>query len=158
MVDTFKTKIARFLAPEIFQELEDKKRTLDDTINQRVAATLAKMDPFEPLLKEFHGIFSEEYEKPEDQLNRVSEMQLKMWAYAQRSDPSFKYMMDWMANKQGNHTLRQPYLTGETILYGRALLANVSLMKKEINRLALSWEDHLREMRGESFDSNLAVE
>lgn len=158
MVDTFKTKLARFLVPGIFQELEERERAINDTVNQRVAGVLAKSDPFEPLLKEFHGIFSEEYEKPEDQLNPVSEMQLKMWAYAQRSDPSFKYMMDWLANKQGNHTLRQPYLTPETILYGRALITNVTLIKKEVKRLALSWEDHLREMRGESFDSNLTVE
>lgn len=156
-------KIARWLAPEAFTnvsivtaEFAKKSLELDMQVNRRVADIVAKMDPFEPFFKKYHVVFSKEWERPEDRLNPQSQLQLFMWAYQVEGDPSFKYLVDWMRNTQGNATLRKAKNENEWF-YGRAAVAVVTLLVDEVTRLA----SHYRELmakRGQSFDEHLPVE
>ena len=57
-----RNKIARFIAPEYFQDFDRK-------VNQRLAELSMKQDPFEILSREFNGIFSNEYEHLEEGLD-----------------------------------------------------------------------------------------
>lgn len=158
MVDTFRNKLARFIAPKVFAELAEQKLLIDTTVNQRVANILEKMDPFEPLLKEFHGIFNKEYEKPEDKLNEQSKVMLKMWGYQQRDDPSFKYITEFVINTQANETLKRAPVTPERIMYGRAQISGMILFIREVERLGLLWDDELTKNKESRFDESLSVE
>lgn len=151
----FTERIARFLAPHVFEALEKQKQELDLTVNNRVADVLFKMDPFEPLMKKYNVIFSKEWERPEDSLDDVSQLRLFMWAYGVEQDPSFKHVMDWIRNTQGNATLRKGGQE-EQWLYGRAAVATITLLVREIGRLSTHYRERMR--KGEGFDEHLPVE
>lgn len=148
-----RNKIARFIAPDYF-------RDFDERVNQRVAVAISRMDSFEPLMKEFHGVFSKEYQRPEEQLNTQSQIQMKMWGYQQSKDPSFKYLTEWIMNVQSNETLKRAPVTPERIMYGRAQVSCMILFVKEIGRLALLYEEILEKNKGdgEGFNSELPTE
>lgn len=162
MWQNFREKLARKVAPELVLRLELKAATakseVEDLVNQRVAKILTTMDPFEPLMRQFRGIFSEEWERPELKLDQKSYVQFIMWAYQQRDDPSFKYFVDWIINTQGIATVTKGNPTPETILFGRAMISAPILLKKEVSRLAVLYEELLKKQRGEEFDSELTVE
>ncbi len=158
MVETFSTRIVRFFFPAIFRRLDDKEKLIDVTINQRVAEVLLQQDPFEPLLKKFRGVFSKEFEKPEDHLDARSKVMLLMWGYQQREDPSFKYLLEFIMNKQGNITLKDANPTPERILYGRAQLSGMILFGEEVARLGGLWEDKMAKDKPKEFDENLTIE
>jgi hypothetical protein len=150
MLSDFRKKLAQFVAPEPFAELaecekraEEKMASVDIMVNQRVASLMAHMDPFEPLMKMYNGIFSQEWERPEDKLDERSKLNMRMWAYSQARDPCFKYLTDWIANTQGNATLKKGNPTPDTILYGRAQISTVMLYKREIGRLSQAYEELL---------------
>lgn len=148
--------IIRKLFPKPFEAVAEKEKQLDAAIGQRVAQTLAKMDPFEPLFKEFHGIFSEEFERPEEKLDTRSTLSLTMWAYQQSTDPSFKFLTNWVMNTQGNETLKRAAVTPERILYGRAQISSTLLFINEIKRLGALYEDMLK--KDQPFDGVVTVE
>lgn len=148
--------IIRKLFPAPFRQVEEKEQQLDALIGQRIAQTLARMDPFELIFKEFHGIFSDEFERPEEKLDTRSRLSLTMWAYQQSTDPSFKYLMDWVMNTQGNETLKRAAVTPERILYGRAQISGALLLVKEVKRLGAQYEDMLK--KDQPFDEVIAVE
>lgn len=154
MVDTFKKFriwLARTLAPDYINEIQT-------STNARVASVLAKLDPFEPLMKEFKGIFVKEYEHPEDKLDARGQLMMRQWGYQLAEDPSFRYMMEWVMNTQGNETLKRAYPTPERIMYGRAQISSMILFKKEVERLAEAYRDELEKNKVQEFNSEVAVE
>lgn len=150
-------RIARWLAPEEFAALEKQKAELEQAVNGRVADILFKMDPFEPLMKKYNVIFSEEWDKPEDKLNDQSRLTLFMWAYGVKKDPSFIHLTDWIRNTQGNATLRKAAQNDEWF-YGRAAIATITLFVSEVGRLASHYEKILAERNGAGFDQGLVTE
>ena len=153
---TVRARIARFLAPSEFEELEKQKQLVDERVNQRVADFLLKMDPFEPLMRKYNVIFSDEWTHPEDKLADRDRLGLFMWAYAANKDPHFVHVMDWIRNTQGNNTLRKGKHADEW-LYGRASIATITLLIEEVGRLASKYEEYVSN-RDAEFDKNLVVE
>lgn len=149
---TFREHIARFLAPEYFQE----QRNFTDQVNQRVADALFKMDEFEPFLRKYHVIFSADWQRAEDRLDEASKMQLFMWAYGMERDPNFKYLTDWIINTQGNATITKAQTDSEWF-YGRAAIATMRLFVREVGRLSSHYQE-IMESRGQTFDEHLTVE
>jgi hypothetical protein len=151
------------LANLIYPEFKDELWNIDNTVNQRVARFLSTMDPFEPVLKLYHGVFSEEYERPEDILDEKSKFYMRMWAWQTMKDPNFKYFMDWLANTFGNETLKRvpindDKLASQRLWYGRAQISTVILLKREIGRLSNGYEEELNKNKPDDFDKNVGVE
>lgn len=158
MVDTFKKRIRGFFFRGYIQEIEKREKNLESTINQRVAETLSKMDPFEPLLKEFHGAFNREFERVEDNLDERSRINMAMWAYAQYRDPFFIRMIEWVMNGAGNETLKRAAPTEIRLMYGRAQISTMVLLRDEIKRLSGVYEEIIEKNKPKSFQSELAIE
>jgi len=154
---SWKSNIARLLAPEEFVELEKQKANIDLAVNQRVADVLFKMDPFEPLLKKYSVVFPDKWEerKPEDDLDTMGAVRLFMWAYGTRNDPNFKHLIDWLRNQQGNNTLRKAKNENEWF-FGRAAVATLTLFVEEVGRLSSKYEE-IMSRRDQSFDAHLPV-
>lgn len=154
---SWKANIARLLAPEQFEELENKKKDLDMLVNQRVADVLFKMDPFEPLLKKYNIVFPNEWEdrKPEEDIDSVGAIRLFMWAYGTKTDPNFLHLVNWLRNQQGNNTLRKARNENEWF-FGRAAVATLTLFVEEIGRLSSKYEEVMSH-RDKSFDAHLPV-
>lgn len=173
-------KIKKFLFPQLYADLMQqgrhqndwsiklyareeaiaaKEKDIDDETNRRVAATLMKMDPFEPLLQKYHGAFGKDYSRPEEKLNAQSQMQMFMWGHAQQSDPSFKHFIQWVLDTEGNKMVRLSNPTPETILFSRAMIAAPMLMRREVDRLSGRYEDMMAALKeGRDFDPTVAVE
>lgn len=152
---SWRTNIAKLIAPEVFNELAEKKENLDERVNQRVADVLLKMDPFEPLMRKYNVVFSEEWQHPEDKLDHMGKLSLVMWAHGLKKDPNFKHLVDWIRNTQGNNTIRVAKNDHEW-LYGRAAIATITLLVDEIGRLSSRYEDMI-EQRDSNFDAHLPV-
>lgn len=148
--------IAVLIAPEEFDALEKGRTDLELEINRRVAEVLLKMDPFEPFLKKYNVIFSEEWERPEDRLNDQSRTMLFQWAYGLEGDPSWKHLTDWVRNTQGNATLRKGRHSDEWF-YGRAAVIVVGLFVDEVRRLSSHYKEILAQ-KGHTFDPHLVVD
>jgi len=160
MFKHIRKNIALLISPEISQEIKDAVRYGDDAenrANQRLAKTLLDMDPFEPALKRFHGVFGEEFEHPEEKLDERGQMLLKTLGYQLKSDISFKYLTEWILNTQGNNTLRKAR-TDYELFYGRACIVNIELFVKEIGRLAGLYEEDMAKRGNTDFDQNLTIE
>lgn len=144
-------KFAHVVCPRYIEEV-------DERVNQRVAQVLAQMDPFEPLLKHFHGVFSGEFTRSEENLDERSALQLMMLGYRLKNDISFKYLTEWIMNSQGNAMIRAPARTnderGEILLWGKAQIASMILFVKEVGRLSLLYEDILEKQKGNDFNSD----
>lgn len=149
-------RIARFLAPQVFEALEKQKQELEFVVNNRVADALFKMDPFEPLMKKYNVVFSEEWERPEERLDEISQIRMYTWAYGVETDPSFRHIMNWFRNTQGNATLQKGKHHDEW-LYGRAAVSTITLLVREVGRLASRYRDIMTE-KGHEFDEHLPVE
>lgn len=158
MVDTLRERIARWIAPERGRILDKCFAQVDNEVNQRVASVLAKMDPFELVMREYHGVFGEDFEHPEDKLSSQSTLQLRTLGYTLADDPSFNFLCEWIMNSQGNETLIKAPVTVERTLYGRAQISAMLAFRKEVRRLSEAYKDMLAEMRGDSFDSALTAE
>jgi len=164
--------IAQILVPDALEELRNMRAGLVDernalereradfqlSVNRRVADVLIKMDPFEPFLRTYQVVFSDdrwEDKKPEDGLDSMEAMKLYMWAYATKRDSSFKLLVDWLRNQQGNKTLRKATNDKEWF-YGRAAVAALTLFVEEIGRLSTKYEEILKG-GDDSFDPHLAT-
>lgn len=166
MVDTFKNKILKFLFRKHYVELEAERtrvkeveKYLEQRANQRAAEIISKMDPYEPLLKEYHGVFSEENEKVEERLNDQGKLGMAMWAYGQRGDPHLARMIEWIMNNAGNEVLKRAPISADRTQYGRAQIANMILFRREIGRLALLYEEMLKKHgQSDDFDENRTIE
>lgn len=153
---SWRSSIARLLAPEDFAALDLAKADLEMQVNSRVADVLFKMDPFEPLIKKYHVVFSEKWDtKPEEALDTMGAMRMFMWAYGTRLDPNFIHLVDWLRNQQGNNTLRKAKNENEWF-FGRAAVATITLFVEEIGRLSSRYEEIMAN-RDRSFDANLPV-
>lgn len=165
MFKKLKYKIANFFFSEYMENVAHSmqaavtlKNELNDTVNRRVVETLAKMDPFEPLMKEYNGIFSREYERPEDSLNSQGKVGMYIWAWQQKNDPYFAYMVDWIMNKSGNSLLKKENPTELQTFYKRAEIANMILYRKEVGRLASNYEEMLSKKGSQEFDDTVGIE
>jgi len=145
MLNKLRKQISRIIYPEQINES-----------NQRVAKIMAGLDPFEPVLKLFHGIFSEEFERPEEKLSERSQTEMKMFAWRTIKDPNFKYLTDWVMNMAGNETMKRAPVSAERTQYGRAQIANMILFKRELQRLSNLYEEMLKDP--EEFDEHVTVE
>lgn len=140
------------LAPRYFEEA-------DNRVNQRVAKIISEMDPFEPLMKQFHGVFSQEYERPEEKLSPQGQLGMAMWGYQQSRDPHFGYMTDWIMNTQANETLKRAPVTTERVMYGRAQISSMLIFTKEVKRLASIYEDIMNKSKEDpDFNDSAAVD
>lgn len=161
---TLRERIAQWLAPErsrwldgFQKELFEKEKDIEMRVNIRVADIIMKMDPWEPLLKKYNVVFSQEYEKPEDNLNPQSQIAFFMWAHGIAEDPHFKHLMEWYVNKQGNNTLRKGTNDNEWF-FGRAVVATISLLVREVGRLSARYSEVLENRKPKGFNDKLAVE
>lgn len=162
MVESFKTKLLKFFAQDYFEHLRSKEKGIDEEVNRRVAEIVSRMDPFEPLLKEYHGIFSDYFERIEEDLDQAGKTSMAMWAWGQSRDPFMKRMIDWVMNTAGNTMLktvtRSNEERGEVLMWGKAQIVNMILFKREMGRLAAVYEEILEGMKGDSFDEDRLVE
>lgn len=151
--------IAQLIYPDI-AALEQKAVDAEHAANRRFAELVANMDPLEPILKEFHGVFSKEYERPEDKLDARGQLGMIMWGYTQDDDPYFEYLTEWIMNTHANETLKRSPVTTERVLYGRALLAVMMLVKGEVKRLANLYRDKLEHDRldASDFDESISTD
>lgn len=168
---SIKEKIARWLVPGIFETYEIaletsnknavlwKKEAEDAQFesNRRYAKLVAEMDPFEALFSKLSIVFSKEFTKPGDDLDDPSLMRLAIWAYKENNDPQFNYLLDWIINSHGNETFKSPAKTKEELadrmLYGKAQISSMKLLKKEVGRLSSIYEEYLKKLKGgDDFD------
>lgn len=153
MIQKLKLQLARFLARDYIDGV-------DSRANQRVAEIVLALDPFEQITKKFRGSFSKNFERVEDELSEPGKIQMFMWGYQQANDPSFKRMVDWIANSAGNQMVRAPVRSiaegGEVLIYGKAQIASMLLLAKEIQRLSSQYEEMMR--KKEDFNSETTVE
>lgn len=165
MPKKLRSYIAELVAPDVFREFQDRladeaKKTTEAELsaNRRYAEMILKMDPFEPIIKRFNGIFSEEFERPEDRLDAAGQLRLKMWAYQQKTDPAFKHMIEWIMNSAGNETMKRAPITNERTQYGRAQISNMVLLRDEIGRLSSLYEEELEKHKPKPFNPDVAAE
>ena len=142
----------------LIREALASRNDVENQVNLRVAAVLAQMDPFEPLLKQFHGVFSTEYEHPEENLDDRGRLTLLTWAWTTRSDPGFKWLTEWIMNTQANETLKRAAVTPDRILYGRAQISCMILFVKEVTRLAEAYDEILTNRKPQDFEENDPLE
>ena len=140
----------------------DYMRKVDDRVNQRVADALMRMDPFEPVMKKFHGIFGRDFEHPEERLDQKGQLLMKTLGYQLRDDPSFRFLTEWVMNTQGNAMLKLSTRTneerGEVLLWGKAQISAMILFVKEVGRLASLYEELLAKQKEGDFTSDNTVE
>lgn len=152
---SWRERFARAIAPDAFDRFEDR-------VNVRAASIIAKMDPLEFLMQEFHGVFGEEYEHPEDKLDDRGILLMKTMGYQLMNDPSFEYFMRWVMNTQGNAMLKAPARTneerGEVLLWGKAQIAGVMLIIKEAKRLNGLYLEILKKKDEDGPDAGTSVE
>lgn len=157
-VDTFKTKILRFFASDVYAKLKEKENDFDMRVNQRVGEVILQMDPLLPLLKKHSVIFSEEFTKVEEKLDEPSRLGMAMWAWGQKRDPYMKRMIEWVMNNAGNETIKRAPITAERTQYGRAQIANMVLFRDEIGRLSSIYEEIIGGKGDGEFDDTKMVE
>lgn len=169
---SLKDKFFRLVFPSQFKKLElerdllqrrrevltSQEGEIENTVNQRVASTLMRIDPFKPVLDKYGGAFGEDFQRPEENLNEQGQMLMFMWGYAQIKDPSFLHFIQWILNTEGNAMVKKGNPTPETILYSRAMIAAPLLMRREVKRLAGRYAEIMAERGGGDFDPVLTVE
>lgn len=158
MLENLRIWVGAWLFKRELDGILKKQADMDRLVNQRVMAIIAKMDPFEPLMKEYNGIFSTEHEHPEDTLDEPGKLGMRMWAYGVSHDPHFKRLTQYIMDTQANETLKRAPVTEARIQYGRAQISSMILFRKEIGRLSLAYEDTLAGKGREEFNSEKATE
>lgn len=138
-------------------ELKHKLDGVDKRVQQKVAEVMSKMDPLEPLFKKYNVLFSKEYEHPEESLDERSRLSMFMWGFQQNKDPHFHRMANWIIDNYGNTLLKEGNPTPDKILYNRAQMAGMILMKAEILRLSNIYENIITGKDDEP-DEGLTVE
>lgn len=151
-------KLGRFIVRTEMRELKEALSKSENETNQRVSKILSEMDPFEPLMKEFHGIFSKDFQRMEEGMDERSQLQFFMWAHRQCNDPYFKYATEWVMNTAGNETMKKAPISAQRTMYGRAQIANMMLFRKEIGRLSSRYEEILENGKPKWFDEHEIVD
>lgn len=144
------------------KKVEAYKKAAEDAkfeANRRYAKMIADMDPFEGIFQKLSVVFSKEFTLPGDELDSPSLLRLAMWAYKENGDPQFNYLLDWIINSNGNETFKAKAASKEDLadrmLYGKAQISSMKLLKKEVGRLSGIYEEYLKKMKGDpDFDPN----
>lgn len=154
MINYFK----RLLFKKEWKAIQEKEKELalaradiDNEIGRRVARYVLDLDVFEPMMRKYNGVFAHVFERPEDSLDQPSLIALEMWGWQQSRDASFKYLMEWIMNKQGNLTLKAKNLDAESILFGRAMIAIPLAIVEQVKRLAANYDARIEASR-QGFD------
>lgn len=155
MLNKIRVKIANLIAPDYIQALRSKQQS---EVDRRVALVLSNIDILDYILKDFHGTFSNYYERLEDKLDARSRLGLLMWAYTQAKDPNLEYITSWITDTYANDMLRSAPVTTDSILYRRAQIAMVELFKREITRLSNEYELILNKQTDLDFDPHGTME
>lgn len=165
MLTQFRNRLARAIAPKYFKMLEEaadqankRAHEAEFSANQRYAKMVADMDPLEPLFAKLSIVYSQEFTRPEEKLNEAGQIGFMMWAWQQRDDTYFNFLLDWITNSHGNETVKRAPITPERVMYGRAQISSMVLLKKEVGRLASLYEEKLEKMRGDDFDSSSSAD
>lgn len=177
MLKNIRETIGRFFASDYIRSLEEHIRKaknneifvnnkydeIPNLVNARVAEIISQLDPVDLLLKEYNGVFSSDFTYPEERLNDQGKFGMYLWGWQQHTDPYFEHMVNFIMDSAGNQTMKGKILSEEDLkkkmLYGRAQIANMILLKKEVGRLASNYEDVLEKKRGgEDFDSSKTIE
>lgn len=151
MLTSIRFWLVEFIAPDY----ADMVKGVGD---RRYAALAAELNPWDIVLQDFNGVFSVEYDRPEDALDGAQQMTLEQWAWMQAKAPHFNYLIEWIMNTNANQTLKRATNPGNSILYCRALLAAMVLFRKEVRRLASKYEDRLKKDKVEDFSPAITVE
>lgn len=181
MMQKLRTTIARLIDPESFRKLalsltrfkedqeyigklakkllkkyeEHDERKAREIASQRIAVILSKMDPLEPLLKEYFGVFSEQYEHPEERLNERGQLSMMMMGFQLMDDPSFEYMCRYVMDNAGNDIIKATNPSMERLTYSRAQIATMLLVKKEVKRLGELYKQRIKKTDPEDFDEHI---
>lgn len=172
MVDTLKKWLARKLIPDELSRIEqarayyDRERgdimqreaAIETTVNQRVAMLMSKLDPLSLVMREYNGIFHERAEHVEDKLDARGQLAIKVFAYGVMYDPAWERLTQFVMDAQGNTTLKDMALTTERTFYGRAFIASVIAIKKELERLGNQYADMLKANKKDAFDTEVPLE
>lgn len=169
MLIQFRKKIAAVISPErardliqLEKDLGELARNIDLETNRRVAELVSKMDPYEPLMRSFNSIFSEDYSRPEDKLDEPSKMAMYMLGYRWTEDPSFNFLADWIINQHGNAVFKKPGVTKDNALdvlnFGKAQISTVVLLRKELGRLSSLYQEIMRKEENDMIISTSTVE
>lgn len=156
MVDFIKKSIFKREHERLATLEREKEERIQRETDQRVATAVAKIDPFELMMEQYHGIFSKEYAHVEDPLDAHGQLSILSWAHQAHHSAGFKHLTQWIMNTQGNETLKKAVVTPDRILYGRAQISCMLLFVKEVQRLATAYDEMTKEVKG--FDSALAAE
>lgn len=167
----FREMVACFISPEYKEEADRvlvkalfERQHITEEVNRRVAEFTAHLDPVDLLMRDYNGLFSNDFSHPEDRLNEPAKIGMYMWAWTQKKDPYFNHMVEFIMDSAGNATMKDKIpFTDEKLfrlkmLYGRAQIANMILFKEEIGRLSSNYEEMLNKNKGESFDAHKGVE
>lgn len=162
MLNKIRGSIIKWLFKPELEKLADMMVDQENLINQRVAEIVSKMDPFEPLMKEFHGAFSEDYQRPEEQLNEPGKLQMYMFGHRWMQDPSFTYLCDWIMNQHGSMVFKAAHLNRDTaldiVLYAKAQISTMVLLRKELGRLSSLYQEVIQKNDNEAINSFNTVE
>lgn len=169
MFEKFREKIAALVAPErsrrlyvLQQDLGNLAKNIDQETSRRVAEIVSKMDAFEPLMKEFHGLFSQEFRHPEENLDQPGQLGMYMMGHRVVNDPHFKHLTDWIMNAHANEMFKRPNLNRDNaldaVLYVKAQLSSMILLKRELGRLGSNYEEILHKNEDEAFNRDSITE
>lgn len=167
MFKNIKEKLGRFFANDYIESVENrilnKEKEIETTINNRVALIVSNLDAIDLLMKDYNGVFSSDFTNPEDKLNDQGKLGMYMYGWQQKNDPYFEHMINFIMDSAGNQTMKGKIMSEEDLkkkmLYGRAQIANMILLRKQVGRLASVYEDILDKKRGGGgFDSSSAGE
>lgn len=138
--------------------IDESEQRIKKEVDIRVAKVLSQMDIIDVLLKDFHGVFSNEFARPEEKLDGQSHLQMLMWAYQQNNDICFKYLYEWVVDSTGNEMVKRAPTEKEYSIYGRAQISTMILWKREVGRLAGLYEEWLEKNKAPEFDPSQGVD
>lgn len=153
-----RVKLARVLAPDYIGSLEREAHVIDEEINKRVASLALAIDPLDFLIRDYNGIFSENFEHPDENLNAQGKIGMYMMAYQLKNNPYFDHLIQWIMDSAGNETIKKAPIMEARVQYGRAQISNMVLFKREIQRLSSLYEDELNKGKPEVFDTTNTIE
>jgi hypothetical protein len=155
MFKELREKIARFIAPDVFNTIVKRAEFSEAKISQRVADIVLQLDPLDLALKKYNIDFLKEYNRPYEDMDGPSQFMMMQWGYQQHNDPSFRKMTEWIANSQGNISFKKGR-NREDLLFGQGAVCTMEVLRQEVKTLYNMYEE--RQRRPGEFDGTKVVE